>query len=61
MVAEVSESDWPQWLGEAPATTDEMKAILRPSERGMRMEKEVKPTKPKPPKPTPNTDQSSLF
>jgi putative SOS response-associated peptidase YedK len=61
MVAEVPESNWPRWLGEEPATTDELKATLRPSRRGMRMEKEVKPKKPKPPKPAPTTDQTSLF
>lgn len=26
----LAESDWPKWLGEAPATDDELLALLRP-------------------------------
>jgi hypothetical protein len=48
-------------LGEVPTTIDDLKSILHPSRRGMRMEKEVKPEKSKPPNSAPITDQSGLF
>lgn len=39
MPALIAEEDWPQWLGERPASIDELKAMLRPSERPLRMRK----------------------
>lgn len=28
----LDEADWPKWLGEAPATEDDLVALLKPSE-----------------------------
>jgi putative SOS response-associated peptidase YedK len=57
MPALLNDSDWPKWLGEEPATIDELKALLRPSPLDMDMARAGKP--PPPPKPVPA--QGSLF
>lgn len=56
MPALVADDDWARWLGEAPATVAELKAILRPSDLPMDMEKAGKPAPP----PKPNR-QPDLF
>lgn len=30
MPVRIAEADWPKWLGEEPATSDELRAMLRP-------------------------------
>ncbi len=57
MPAVLDDSDWAKWLGEAPATLDELKAMLKPSDLAMDMARTGKP--PPPPKPPPA--QGSLF
>ena len=62
MPAELPESDWPKWLGEEPATAEELKAMLRTSERDLDMQKAGKPPPPpKPPKPPKKDDQPSFL
>jgi putative SOS response-associated peptidase YedK len=56
MPAVIDEADWAKWLGEAPATVDELKAVLRPSDIAMDMDKASKPAPP----PKPNL-QPDLF
>jgi putative SOS response-associated peptidase YedK len=46
MPALVADEDWAKWLGEAPASVDELKAMLRPSTLDMAMEKAGKPAPP---------------
>ncbi len=58
MPALVADADWAKWLGEEPATIDKLKALLRPSDLPMDMEKAGKPSPP--PKPE-RDDQGSLF
>jgi putative SOS response-associated peptidase YedK len=53
MPALIEETDWAKWLGEEPASIEELKALLRPSERGLDIQKAAKP----PRKP----DQPDLF
>ncbi len=48
MPALVADDDWARWLGEASATVAELKAMLRPSDLPMDMEKAGKPPPPKP-------------
>jgi putative SOS response-associated peptidase YedK len=57
MPAVLDEADWAAWLGEVPATVDELKAMLKPSDIPMEMARAGKP--PPPPKPVPA--QGSLF
>jgi putative SOS response-associated peptidase YedK len=57
MPAVIDDADWAKWLGEEPATPGELKAMLRPSDIAMDMERAGKP--PPPPKPAPA--QGSLF
>jgi len=47
MPALIEDGDWAKWLGEEPATVEELKAMLRPSDRGLDLRKAGKP----PPKP----------
>ncbi len=55
MPALLDEKDWAKWLGEEPATPDELKALLRTSERDLDMRPAGKaPRKPRP-------DQPELF
>ena len=56
MPALVADEDWAKWLGEESATVDALKAVLRPSDLPMDMEKAGKP--PPPPRPS---DQPELF
>jgi putative SOS response-associated peptidase YedK len=48
MPALVGDEDWASWLGEAPASVDELKAMLRPSSLEMEMAKAGKSPPPKP-------------
>ena len=57
MPAVLDDADWAKWLGEAPATLEELKAMLKPSDIAMDMARAGKP--PPPPKPAPA--QGSLF
>jgi putative SOS response-associated peptidase YedK len=57
MPAVLADADWPKWLGEEPATVDELKAMLRPCNLPMDMARAGKPAPP--PKPAPA--QGSLF
>ncbi len=57
MPAVLDEADWPKWLGEEPATVDELKAMLKPSDIAMDLQKAGKP----PPPPKPDSPQGSLF
>ena len=59
MPALLDDSDWPKWLGEEPASVEELKAMLRVSTRDLDMARAGKP--PSPPKPSRNTDQAELF
>ncbi|HXC56045.1 MAG TPA: SOS response-associated peptidase [Rhizomicrobium sp.] len=54
MPAVIDDADWGKWLGEEPATVDELKRILRPSEIAMDMQKAGKPAPP--PRPNPQPD-----
>ncbi len=56
MPAVIDDADRAKWLGDAPATADELKAMLKPSDLPMDMEKAGKP----PPPPRPNA-QPELF
>jgi putative SOS response-associated peptidase YedK len=55
MPALVDDADWAKWLGEEPASAEELKSLLRPSDRDFDMRVATKP----PPKP--RRDQSELF
>jgi hypothetical protein len=55
MPALIAESDWATWLGETPATQDELKAILRPWRGDLKMERAAKP------KSSRQRDQAELF
>jgi putative SOS response-associated peptidase YedK len=57
MPAVIDDADWAVWLGEAPATPDEIKACLKPSDIAMEMVRAGKP----PPPPRPEPAQGSLF
>ena len=54
MPALIADENWAEWLGETPATVDELKAMLRPSELPMDMEKAGKPAPPPKPNRQPN-------
>jgi putative SOS response-associated peptidase YedK len=53
MPALIDDADWAKWLGEEPATVDELKALLKPSTLDMDMQKAGKPAPPKKPDPQP--------
>jgi putative SOS response-associated peptidase YedK len=59
MPALLEDSDWAKWLGEEPASVEELKAILRASPRDLDMQRASKP--PRPPKPARDTGQAELF
>ena len=59
MPALLEDSDWPKWLGEEPASAEELKAMLHVSPRDLDMVRAGKP--PSPPKPSSNADQAELF
>ncbi len=54
MPAVLADADWAKWLGEEPATVDELKAMLKPSDLPMDMAKAGKPAPP--PRPNPQPD-----
>ena len=56
MPAVIADSDWSRWLGEEPATVDELKAMLQPSDLEMDMQKAGRPKPPQKP-----GDQPDLF
>jgi putative SOS response-associated peptidase YedK len=56
MPAVIDDADWVKWLGEEPATIEELKAILKPSGTPMDMAKAGKPAPPSKP-----NDQQELF
>jgi putative SOS response-associated peptidase YedK len=53
MPAVLDDADWAKWLGEEPATVDELKAMLKPSAMAMKMAKAGKPPPPPAPDPEP--------
>jgi putative SOS response-associated peptidase YedK len=59
MPALIEEEDWAAWLGEVPVSQDELKALLRPSSRDLKMQAAVKP--PPPVRPNRNSAQPDLF
>jgi putative SOS response-associated peptidase YedK len=54
MPALIADGDWGKWLGEVPASVDELKAMLQPSDLAMDMVKATKPAPP--PKPSAQTE-----
>ena len=54
MPALLSDDDWAKWLGEEPASVDELKAMLQPSDLSMEMEKAGKTAPPSKPNPQPS-------
>jgi len=46
MPAILQNDDWPKWLGEDPASSEELKALLRPFEGDWTMRPQEKPLKP---------------
>ena len=53
MPAVIAEADWPKWLGETPATYEELKALLKPCADPMQIEP-VARRAPVPPPPRPS-------
>ena len=45
MPAIINEHDWAKWLGEEPATTEELKALLMPYDRDLEMRPQEKTAK----------------
>ncbi|HWA92516.1 MAG TPA: SOS response-associated peptidase family protein [Rhizomicrobium sp.] len=60
MPALIEDGDWAKWLGEEPATVDELKAILKPSEREMEM-RVAEPPRKSQSKSGPRPEQAELF
>jgi putative SOS response-associated peptidase YedK len=56
MPAVLPESSWPKWLGEEPATSDELKALLQPCDGDWEMRAQTKANPPPPKKPNPQLD-----
>lgn len=54
MPALIADENWGKWLGEEPASIDELKAMLQPSDLAMDMAKAAKPALP--PKPSAQTE-----
>ncbi len=54
MPALIADDDWAAWLGEKPATVDELKAMLRPSSLAMDMARAGKPAPSRKPNPQPD-------
>lgn len=48
MPAVIGETDWPKWLGETPATYEELKALLKPCADPMQIEPVGRPKRPVP-------------
>jgi putative SOS response-associated peptidase YedK len=59
MPALLDDADWPKWLGEEPASVEELKAILRVSPRDLDMMRASNPSPP--PKPVRDSGQAELF
>lgn len=57
MPAVIAEADWPKWLGESPATLEELKALLRPCQEPMH----IAPVSARRPPPPPRPAQPDLF
>jgi putative SOS response-associated peptidase YedK len=57
MPAVIAEADWPKWLGEVPASVEELKALLRPCEDAMHIAPVNRRGAPPPPRPV----QPDLF
>jgi putative SOS response-associated peptidase YedK len=57
MPAVLDDADWAKWLGEELATVDALKAMLKPSDIDMEMQRAGKPAPP----PRPKAAQGSLF
>lgn len=57
MPAVLDAGDWAKWLGEEPATAEELKAMLKVAEGDWQMQAAGKP----PPPPKPQSTQASLF
>jgi putative SOS response-associated peptidase YedK len=55
MPALVADNDWAKWLGEEPASVEELKALLRPSDRALDMRVATKPPSKQ------RRDQTELF
>ena len=55
MPALIDAADWPQWLGETPASPEDLKALLRPSARALDLQKAAKLRR------KPDNGQPSLF
>jgi putative SOS response-associated peptidase YedK len=55
MPAVIDDADWGKWLGEVPASVEELKVLLRPSERALDMRVATKPP------PLPRGCQPDLF
>lgn len=58
MPAVLRDDQWGKWLGEEPATPEELKAMLTPYEGDWNMEPQDPP---KPPRPSKSTPQPNLF
>jgi putative SOS response-associated peptidase YedK len=56
MPAVVPEVHWPKWLGEEPATAEELKALLQPYDGDWEMTAQTKANTPPPKKPNPQLD-----
>jgi putative SOS response-associated peptidase YedK len=54
MPALIADAHWGKWLGEEPASVDELKAMLQPSDIAMEMAKATKPAPPPKPKAQPD-------
>lgn len=59
MPAVIQPEDWAKWLGEEPATPDDLKAMLKVFDGDWDMAPEIR--QPPPPKPKPPSPQGSLF
>jgi len=60
MPALVNSEDWPKWLGEVPASPEELKSLLRPSTRDLKMQAAATKSPP-PAKPKRDNAQADLF
>jgi len=60
MPALVEREDWPKWLGEVPASPEELKSLLRPSTRDLKMQAAATKSPP-PAKPKRDNAQADLF
>ena len=61
MPAVVAPEYWAKWLGEEPATLEELRALLQPFEGDWDMEAEFKPSKTRPQRPKKPDQQFDLF